>query len=311
MATIRTWPVALALLLVLPAAAEASYKYTATIRFVGHLHVGRASTSGVVIGHVQSATKFTVQRRAARRSPSRTGRSRCSRPATRRRAWRRSSPASGSRATRAARLSPTGSRTARARLGDAEAQGSRATLGFGWTGESIDRSYAGAWRATAGARGGRRGRAATTTRRARRGWRSGSASALRVPLSSLMQRPLDLAQGHRPQGRQRRRWTAPACGPAWTAATGSSLSGESADRPVVKVPGVSGRAAGASSGRGCRVCSRPTIGRLCPSDLSSPVPSWFLALVATPVASAKSWARRCDHHGDPGRVLPGETDATY
>ena len=62
MATIRTWPAALALLLVLPAAAEASYKYTATIRFAG-TYTSDEIDEGVVIGHVRSATKFTVQDR--------------------------------------------------------------------------------------------------------------------------------------------------------------------------------------------------------------------------------------------------------
>lgn len=62
MATIRTWPLALALLLVLPAVAEASYKYTATIRFAG-TYASDEIDGGVVIGHVRAATKFTVQDR--------------------------------------------------------------------------------------------------------------------------------------------------------------------------------------------------------------------------------------------------------
>ena len=60
MATIRTWPVALALLLVLPAAAEASYKYSATIRFVG-TYSSDEYDGGVVIDHAQASTKFTLR----------------------------------------------------------------------------------------------------------------------------------------------------------------------------------------------------------------------------------------------------------
>jgi hypothetical protein len=62
MATIRTWPLALALLLLLPAAAEASYKYAATIRFSG-TYTADEIDGGVVLGHVQSATRFTVRDR--------------------------------------------------------------------------------------------------------------------------------------------------------------------------------------------------------------------------------------------------------
>src|SRR4051812_47672055 len=62
MATIRTWPAALALLLVLPAAAEASYKYAATIRFAG-TYTSDEIDEGVVIGQVRAVTRFTVRDR--------------------------------------------------------------------------------------------------------------------------------------------------------------------------------------------------------------------------------------------------------
>ena len=115
MATIRTWPVALALLLVLPAAAEASYKYTATIRFAG-TYSSDEYDAGVLVGHTQSKTTFTLRdprlvvtakagaiamhssgRTAARLSAVQSG--------------------SGSPATPRSRPSPTASRSGRAAAG--------------------------------------------------------------------------------------------------------------------------------------------------------------------------------------------------
>jgi hypothetical protein len=143
MATIRTWPAALALLLVLPAAAEASYKYTATIRFAG-TYTSDEIDEGVVIGHVKSTTKFTVQDRrlvvtvkngAIALFPSGNTTARLS------------TTQSGfqiacdtARKTFTDRLAK---RPGRAWL-TLRRKGTRASVGFGWMGGTVDRRYTGA-----------------------------------------------------------------------------------------------------------------------------------------------------------------------
>ncbi len=185
MATIRTWPFALALLLVIPAAAEASYKYKATIRFAG-TYTSDEIDEGVVIGHVRSATTFTVQDRrlvvtarngaialfpsgntTARLSTSQSG---------------YEAACDTVRQTFTDRLAK---RPGRAWV-TLRRRGSRATLGFGWMGGSVDRRYAGAAEgecsepAVVDAGGGTDDIAGSAAMLARFG------VTLRVPLSALM-----------------------------------------------------------------------------------------------------------------------------
>ena len=185
MATIRTWPLALALLLVLPVAAEASYKYSVTIRFAG-TYTSDEYDAGVVIGHVRSTTKFTVRDRrlvvtvkngAIALFPSGNTSARLS------------TVQSGyqvacdtARQTFADRLAGRPTRgwvTLRRR-------GSRATLGYGWMGGSVDRRFAGVVQgdctepAAVDAGGGTDDVAGSPAMLARFG------VTIRVPLSALM-----------------------------------------------------------------------------------------------------------------------------
>lgn len=142
MATIRTWPAVLVLLLVLPAAAQASYKYSVTIRFAG-TYTSDEYDAGVVIGHVRSATKFTVRDRrlvvtvrngAIALFPSGNTSARL---ATVQSGYQVACDTARQTFTdRVARHPDRGWVTLRRR-------GSRATLGYGWMGGSVDRRYAG------------------------------------------------------------------------------------------------------------------------------------------------------------------------
>jgi hypothetical protein len=185
MATNRTWLLALALLLVVPAVAQASYKYAATIRFAG-TYTSDEYDQGVAIAHVKSRTTFTVRDRrivvtvkngsialfpsghtGARLTTSQAG----YQPAC-----------DTARQTYTDRLAH---RPTRAWI-TLSRRGARATLGFGWMGASVDRHFA---RAVEGdceepddisAGGGDddvAGSAAMLTR---------FGIALKVPLSSLM-----------------------------------------------------------------------------------------------------------------------------
>ncbi len=142
MATIRTWPAALALLLVLPTVAEASYKYSATIRFAG-TYSSDEIDAGVVIGRVRSATKFTVRDRrlvvtvkngAIALFPS--GKTTA----------RLSTTQSGYQIACDTAQQAFTDRLAR-QPGRAwvtlKRRGTRATLGFGWMGGSVDRRFTG------------------------------------------------------------------------------------------------------------------------------------------------------------------------
>jgi hypothetical protein len=142
MATMRTWPLALAMLLVVPAAAQASYKYTTTIRFSG-TYSSDEYDGGVVVSHVQSKTTFTVRDRRLVITV------------------KRGAIALFPSGHTSARLSTTQSGfrimcdTAKQTFTDHIAhrpgrgwvtlkrRGSRASLGFGWSGESVDRHYIG------------------------------------------------------------------------------------------------------------------------------------------------------------------------
>lgn len=143
MATIRTWPFALALLLVLPAAAQASYKYSATIRFAG-TYTSDEIDAGVVIGHVRSATKFTVQDRrlvvTAKNSAIALF------PSGNTSARLQTTQSGFQVACDTARQTFTdrlGKRPGRAWV-TLRRKGSRASVGFGWMGGSVDRRYSGA-----------------------------------------------------------------------------------------------------------------------------------------------------------------------
>jgi hypothetical protein len=185
MATIRTWPVALALLLVLPAAAEASYKYTATIRFVG-TYSSNEYDAGVVVGHTQSSTKFTlrdprlvVTAKAGAIAMISSGYTRA----------RLSTVQSGFRiACDTAQQAFTDRVAKRPGRGwvTLKRRGSRASLGFGWGGESIDRRYVSAVEGdcTEPAETERAGGNADEAGASAMAQRFGV--ALRVPLSSLM-----------------------------------------------------------------------------------------------------------------------------
>ena len=185
MATIRTWPLALALLLVLPAAAEASYKYTATIRFAG-TYTSDEIDEGVVIGHVKSATKFTVQDRrltvtvkngAIALFPSGN--------TTARLATTQSGFQIACDTARQTFTDRLAKRPGRAWL-TLRRKGTRASVGFGWMGGSVDRRYTGATEgdctepASVDAGGGTDDVAGATAMLTRFG------VTLRVPLSALM-----------------------------------------------------------------------------------------------------------------------------
>lgn len=185
MATNRIWPLSLALLLALPAAAEASYKYATTIRFSG-TYTSDEFDQGVLISHVQSRTTFSVRDRrlvvtvkngAIALFPSGYTGARLT-----------TSQAGFQLACDTARQTYTdrlAHRPTRAWI-TLRRRGSRATLGFGWMGASVDRHFA---RAVEGeceepddiSEGGGdddvAGSAAMLTR---------FGIALRVPLSSLM-----------------------------------------------------------------------------------------------------------------------------
>jgi hypothetical protein len=142
MATIRTWPLALALLLVVPAAAQASYKYTTTIRFSG-TYTSDEYDAGVVVSHVQSKTTFTVRDpklvitvKAGAIALYPSGHTTA----------RLSTTQSGFRVMcDAARQTFTDRVSHRPTHGwvTLKRRGSRASLGFGWFGDSVDRHYVG------------------------------------------------------------------------------------------------------------------------------------------------------------------------
>ena len=185
MATIRTWPLALALLLVVPAAAQASYKYTTTIRFSG-TYTSDEYDAGTVVSHVQSKTTFTVRdqrlvitvkRGAIALYPS--GHT----------SARLSTTQSGFRImcdnARQTFTDHIGHRPGRGWV-TLKRRGSRASLGFGWSGESVNRHYIGvtegdcsepAETEAAGGNDDEAGAAAMATR---------FGVSLKVPLSSLM-----------------------------------------------------------------------------------------------------------------------------
>src|SRR4051795_9432704 len=187
MATIRRWPlaVALALPLVLPAVAEASYKYTTTIRFSG-TYTSDEYDAGVVVSHVQSKTTFmvrdarlviTVKNGAIALFPS--GHT-TARLATTQSGFRvMCDTAQQTFTDRIAHRPGRGWVTLKRR-------GSRASLGFGWSGESVDRHYLGVTQGDcsepaeieqAGGNEDEAGAAGMATR---------FGVSLRVPLSSLM-----------------------------------------------------------------------------------------------------------------------------
>lgn len=185
MATIRTWPVALALLLVLPAAAEASYKYSATIRFVG-TYSSDEYDGGVVVDHTQASTKFTL--RDPRLVVTAKGGA-IAMLSSGRTAARLTTVQSGFRiACDAARQTFTDHVAKRPGRGwvTLKRRGSRASLGFGWSGEEIDRRYTGVVEgdctepAETDQGAGNDDEAGASAMAARFG------VALRVPLSSLM-----------------------------------------------------------------------------------------------------------------------------
>ena len=176
---------ALALLLVLPAAAEASYKYTTTIRFAG-TYTSDELDADVVVGHVESATRFTV--RDARLVITVKNGAIALFPSGHTTA-RLTTAQSGFRiACDAARQTFTDRIAKRPGRGwvTLNRRGARASLGFGWAGESVDRRYAGvvegdctepAETEAAGGNGDEAGVAAMLQR---------FGVSLRVPLSSLM-----------------------------------------------------------------------------------------------------------------------------
>jgi hypothetical protein len=141
MAPIRTWPVALGLLLVLPAVAEASFKYRTEIRFSG-TYTQDDIDGGTVIGHVQSATTFTV--RDARLVVTTKAGAIALYPSghtTARLATKQSGFRIACDASRQAFTDRIAHRPGRGWV-TLKRKGSRATLGFGWSGESVDRTYA-------------------------------------------------------------------------------------------------------------------------------------------------------------------------
>jgi len=142
MATIRTWPLALAMLLVVPAAAQASYKYTTTIRFSG-TYSSDEYDGGVVVSHVQSKTTFTVR---DRRLVITVKRGAIALYPSGHTSARLSTTQSGFRIMcDAAKQTFTDHIAHRPGRGwvTLKRRGSRASLGFGWSGESVDRHYIG------------------------------------------------------------------------------------------------------------------------------------------------------------------------
>jgi hypothetical protein len=142
MATIRTWPLALAMLLVVPAAAQASYKYTTTIRFSG-TYSSDEYDAGVVVSHVQSKTTFTVR---DRRLVITVKRGAIALYPSGHTSARLSTTQSGFRIMcDAAKQTFTDHIAHRPGRGwvTLKRRGSRASLGFGWSGESVDRHYIG------------------------------------------------------------------------------------------------------------------------------------------------------------------------
>lgn len=185
MATIRTWPAALALLLVLPVAADASYKYTATIRFAG-TYTSDEIDEGIVIGHVRSATRFTVQDR--RLVVTVKGGAIALFPSGRTTARLATTQSGFQIACDTARQTFTdrlAEKPGRAWL-TLQRKGSRAAVGFGWMGGSVDRRYSGATEgdcsepAGVDAGGGTDDLAGATAMLTRFG------VALRVPLAALL-----------------------------------------------------------------------------------------------------------------------------
>jgi hypothetical protein len=185
MATNRTWAAALVLLLVLPAAAEASYKYTATIRFAG-TYTSDEIDEGVVIGHVRAATRFTVRDRrlvvtvkngAIALFPSGNTTARLS--------TTQSGFQIACDTAHRAFTDRLAKKPGRAWL-TLRRKGTRAAVGFGWMGGSVDRSYAGAAEgectepAEVDAGGGTDDLAGSAAMLSRFG------VTLRVPLSTLM-----------------------------------------------------------------------------------------------------------------------------
>jgi hypothetical protein len=142
MATIRTWPLALAMLLVVPAAAQASYKYTTTIRFSG-TYSSDEYDAGVVVSHVQSKTTFTVR---DRRLVITVKRGAIALYPSGHTSARLSTTQSGFRIMcDAAKQTFTDHIAHRPGRGwvTLKRRGARASLGFGWSGESVDRHYIG------------------------------------------------------------------------------------------------------------------------------------------------------------------------
>ena len=142
MATIRIWPLALAMLLVVPAAAQASYKYTTTIRFSG-TYSSDEYDGGVVVSHVQSKTTFTVR---DRRLVITVKRGAIALYPSGHTSARLSTTQSGFRIMcDAAKQTFTDHIAHRPGRGwvTLKRRGSRASLGFGWSGESVDRHYIG------------------------------------------------------------------------------------------------------------------------------------------------------------------------
>jgi hypothetical protein len=142
MATLRTWPLAIALLLVGPAAAQASYKYTTTIRFSG-TYTSDEYDTGTVVSHVQSKTSFTVhdpklvitvKNGAIALFPSGHTKTRFS---TTQSGYRIMCDSAKQTFTDRVSHRPGRSWVVLKR------RGSRASLGFGWGGESVDRHYIG------------------------------------------------------------------------------------------------------------------------------------------------------------------------
>jgi hypothetical protein len=185
MATLRPWPLALALLLIGPAAAQASYKYTTTIRFSG-TYTSDEYDSGTVVSHVQSKTSFmvhdkklviTVKAGAIALYPS--GHT-TTRLATTQSGYR--IMCDSARQTFTDRISH---RPGRGWV-LLKRRGSRASLGFGWSGESVDRHYIGVTQgdctepAEIEAAGGNDDEAGAPDMASRFG------VSLKVPLSSLM-----------------------------------------------------------------------------------------------------------------------------
>jgi len=130
------------MLLVVPAAAQASYKYTTTIRFSG-TYSSDEYDGGVVVSHVQSKTTFTVR---DRRLVITVKRGAIALYPSGHTSARLSTTQSGFRIMcDAAKQTFTDHIAHRPGRGwvTLKRRGSRASLGFGWSGESVDRHYIG------------------------------------------------------------------------------------------------------------------------------------------------------------------------